>query len=64
MSFAVPVSSVGFRPAKLIIDEDADVDQILKEMEERREIPPVGSLPAGWIRAIVHRIVKWPKHDK
>jgi hypothetical protein len=34
-----------------------DVDQIIKDMEARGEIPPAENLPAGQIRAIVHGII-------
>jgi hypothetical protein len=47
-----------FRPAHIIVHEGEDRDQIIKEMEERGDIPPVEMLPPGQIRVIVHRIVR------
>jgi hypothetical protein len=49
-----------FIPPYIAAREGEDVDQIIREMEERGEIPPVGSLPPGQIRVIVHQLVKPP----
>jgi len=54
----------GFRIPKIIVHEGDDVDQIIKDMEARGEIPPAADFPAGHIRVIVHTIVKWPKRDE
>ena len=56
----VPANLAGFRIPKIIVHEGDDVDQIIKDMEARGEIPPAGSLPAGQIRVIVHRIISPP----
>ena len=60
----IPANLAGFRAPTIIVNEGEDEDQIIKEMEARGEIPPAASFPEGYIRVIVHRIVKWPKHDK
>ena len=57
---SLPANLAGFRIPKIIVHEGDDVDQIIKDMEARGEIPPPGSLPAGSIRAIVHRIISPP----
>ena len=56
----VPASLAGFRPPTITVHEGEDEDKIIKEMEARGEIPPPGSLPAGHIRVIVHRIISPP----
>jgi hypothetical protein len=61
---ALPAHLANFRPPKIIIHEGDDLDQIIKEMEARGEIPPARELPAGCIRVIVHTIVDWPKRDE
>jgi len=48
----VPANLAGFRIPKIIVHEGDDVDQIIKDMEARGEIPSPGSLPAGQIRVI------------
>src|SRR5215472_16793314 len=60
----VPANLAGFRIPKIIVHEGDDVDQIIKDMEARGEIPSPGSLPAGQIRAIVHRIISPPKGER
>jgi hypothetical protein len=45
---------------KITVHEGDDVTQIIKDMEARGEIPPPGSLPAGQISVIVHRIISPP----
>jgi hypothetical protein len=45
---------------KITVHAGDDVSQIIKDMEARGEIPPPGSLPAGQIRVIVHRIISPP----
>ena len=57
---SLPANLAGFRIPKIIVHEGDDVDKIIKDMEARGEIPPPGSLPAGSIRAIVHRIISPP----
>jgi hypothetical protein len=47
-----------FRPGHIIVHEGEDRDQIIKEMEERGDIPPVEMLPPGQIHVIVHRLVR------
>jgi hypothetical protein len=59
----VPANLAGFRPPKITVHNGEDVDQIIKEMEARGEIPPPGSLPAGQIRVIVHRIISPPNGE-
>jgi hypothetical protein len=54
----------GFRIPKIVLHEGDDVNQIIKDMEARGEIPPPGSLPAGQIRVIVHRIVSPPNGER
>ena len=56
---ALPAHLANFRPPHIIIHEGDDLDQIIREMEGRGEIPP--DLPADCIRAIVRTIVNWPK---
>src|SRR5215472_7577264 len=56
----VPANLTGFRPPTITVHAGEDEDKIIKEMEARGEIPPPGSLPAGSIRAIVHRIISPP----
>jgi hypothetical protein len=41
-----------------------EADQIIKDMEARGEIPPPGSLPAGQISVIVHRIISPPNGEQ
>jgi hypothetical protein len=60
----LPANWAGFRIPKIIVQEGEDVDQIIKDMEARGEIPPAADFPAGYIRVIVHRIVKRPKRDE
>jgi len=57
---SLPANLAGFRIPKIIVHEGDDVDQIIKDMEARGEIPPPGVLPAGQIRIIVHRIISPP----
>jgi hypothetical protein len=60
----VAANLAGFRIPKIIVHEGDDVDQIIKDMEARGEIPtPPADFPAGHIRAIVHTIVDWPKRN-
>jgi hypothetical protein len=56
----VPANLAGFRIPKIIVHEGDDVSQIIKDMEARGEIPTPGSLPAGQISVIVHRIISPP----
>ena len=60
----LPANLAGFRIPKIIVHEGDDVDRIIKDMEARGEIPPPGSLPAGSIRAIVHRIISPPDGER
>ena len=60
----VPANLAGFRPPTIIVHEGQDEDKIIKEMEARGEIPPPGSLPAGQIRVIVHRIISPPNGER
>src|SRR5262249_14498499 len=60
----VPASLAGFRIPKIIVHEGDDVDQIIKEMEARGEIPPPENFPAGRIRVIVHRIISPPNGER
>jgi muramoyltetrapeptide carboxypeptidase LdcA involved in peptidoglycan recycling len=61
----VPANLAGFRIRKITVREGDDVDQIIRDMEARGEIPPVpADFPAGHINTIVHTIVDWPKRDK
>jgi hypothetical protein len=55
----------GFCPPSIIVHEGEDENQIIKELEERGDIPPVGTLPPGQIRVIVCRIVspRWARRD-
>jgi hypothetical protein len=53
-----------FRISKITVHEGDDVDQIIKDMEARGEIPPAADFPAGRIRVIVYRIVDPPKRDE
>jgi hypothetical protein len=48
----------GFCPPQIIVREGEDADQMIKELEERGDIPPVEMLPPGQIRVIVHRMVR------
>jgi hypothetical protein len=59
----LPAHLAGFRIPKIIVHEGDDVDNIIKNMEARGEIPPGADFPAGYIRVIVHRIVDPPKHN-
>ena len=54
---SVPANLAGFRPPTIIVHDGEDENKIIKDMEARGEIPPPGSLPAGQIRVIVHRII-------
>jgi hypothetical protein len=47
-------------PRWIIVDQDEDADQIIKEMEERGEIAPAATFPRGRVRVIVRRLVKPP----
>ena len=60
----VPANLAGFRIPKITVHEGDDVNQIIKDMEARGEIPPLGSLPAGQIRVIVHRIISPPTGER
>jgi hypothetical protein len=60
----VPTNLAGFRIPKITVHEGDDVDQIIKDMEARGEIPPRENFPAGRIRVIVVRIVDPPKRDE
>src|SRR5262249_7277426 len=60
----VPANLAGFRIPKITVHEGEDEDKIIKEMEARGEIPPPGSLPAGKIRVIVHRIISPPRVEQ
>ena len=60
----MPASLAGFRIPKIIVHEGDDVDQIIKEMEARGEIPPPENFPAGRIRVIVHRIISPPNGER
>jgi hypothetical protein len=54
----------GFRIPKITVHEGDDVDQIIKDMEARGEIPPLENFPAGQIRVIVHRIISPPNGER
>jgi hypothetical protein len=58
-----PANLAGFRPPKITVHNAEDVDQIIKEMEAREEIPPLENFPAGQIRVIVHRIISPPNGE-
>ena len=60
----IPANLSGFRIPKITVHEGDDVDQIIRDMEARGEIPPPGSLPAGQIRVIVHRIISPPNGER
>jgi hypothetical protein len=60
----VPANFAGFRIPKITVHEGDDVDQIIKDMEARGEIPPPASLPPGQIRVIVHRIISPPNGEQ
>jgi len=60
----VPANLAGFRIPKITVHEGEDVGPIIKEMEAHGEIPPPGVLPAGQIRAIVHRIISPPNGER
>jgi hypothetical protein len=59
----VPASLAGFRIRKITVHEGDDVDQIIREIEARGEIPPLENFPAGQIRVIVHRIISPPNGE-
>jgi len=54
----VPANLAGFRAPTITAHEGDDVDQIIKEMEARGEIPPMEICPPNFIRVIVLVIVK------
>jgi hypothetical protein len=56
----VPANLAGFRIPKIVVHEGDDVNQIIKDMEARGEIPPLENFPAGQIRVIVHTIISPP----
>jgi hypothetical protein len=58
----VPANLAGFRIPKIIVHEGDDVDQIVKDMKARGEIPE--NLPPGQICAIVHRIISPPNGER
>jgi hypothetical protein len=61
----VPAYLAGFRIRKIIVREGDDVDQVIKDMEARGEIPPVpADFPAGHINTIVHRIISPPNGEQ
>src|SRR5262249_54294886 len=60
----IPANLAGFRAPTIMVHEGDDEDQIIKDMEARGEIPPPGSLPAGQIRVIVHRIISPPSGER
>jgi hypothetical protein len=59
-----------FSPPYIVAREGENVDQIIKEMEARGELPTAGKLPPGQIRVIVYQAVKprdrssWPSCDR
>jgi len=59
----VPANLASFRIPKSIVREGNDVDQIIRDMEARGEIPLPGSLPAAQIGVIVHRIISPPNGE-
>ena len=54
----VPAKLAGFRAPMITVHEGDDVDQIIKEMEARGEIPPMEICPPNFIRVIALVIVK------
>jgi hypothetical protein len=60
----VPANSAGFRIPKIVVHEGDDVNQIIKDMETRGEVPPAENLRPGQVRAIVHRIVSPPNDER
>jgi hypothetical protein len=54
----VPANLAGFRAPMVTVHEGDDVDQIIKEMEARGEIPPMKICPPNFIRVIALVIVK------
>jgi hypothetical protein len=56
----VPANLAGYRIPKITVHDGDDVNQIIREMEARGEIPPPENFPAGQIRVIVHRIISPP----
>ena len=61
---SLPANLAGFRIPKIIVHEGDDVDQIIKDMETRGEIPPAADFPAGQIRVIVHRVISPPTGER
>jgi len=54
----VPANLAGFRAPMITVHEGDDVDQIIKEMEARGEVPPMEICPPNFIRVIALVIVK------
>lgn len=54
----VPANLAGFRAPMITVHEGDDVDQIIKEMEARGEIPPMEICPPNFIRVIALVIVR------
>ena len=58
MIVVVRLNLAGFRAPTITVHEGDDVDQIIKEMEARGEIPPMEICPPNFIRVIALVIVK------
>src|SRR5262249_49944980 len=58
LKMGVPANLAGFRAPMITVYEGDDVDQIIKEMEARGEIPPMEICPPNFIRVIALVIVK------